>query len=130
MALTPSCSSRWKAARPGAAIRSSACPAGARYAINGHTLRCSDFGRELSVEELDDPLARIEEIRSQYRVPDLDELPVFSGGLVGYFGYETVELLEPRLAGRTSATRSAAMTSCCCSPKKWRCSMPWKGACG
>jgi len=73
-------------------------PCRRRYAISGHTLRCSDFGRELSVEELDDPLARIEEIRKQYRVPDLDELPVFSGGLVGYFGYETVELLEPRLA--------------------------------
>jgi anthranilate synthase component 1 len=74
-------------------------PCRRRYTVNGHTVSCRDFGRELWTEEAEDPLARIDELRKAYRVPDLDELPVFSGGLVGYFGYETVELLEPRLAG-------------------------------
>jgi anthranilate synthase component 1 len=74
-------------------------PCRRRYAINGRSLTCSDYGRVLSEEQDIDPLERIEEIRATYRVPDLPELPVFSGGLVGYFGYETVELLEPRLAG-------------------------------
>jgi anthranilate synthase component 1 len=30
-------------------------------------------------------------------VPDLDDLPRFNGGLVGYFGYDTVRYVEPRL---------------------------------
>ncbi|KAA9130824.1 anthranilate synthase component I [Marinihelvus fidelis] len=73
-------------------------PCRRRYTINGHRLACFDYGREVSAEELDDPLTAVEAIRAEYRVPDLDELPVFTGGLVGYFGYETVELIEPRLA--------------------------------
>jgi anthranilate synthase component 1 len=30
-------------------------------------------------------------------VPDIEELPRFNGGLVGYFGYETIAYIEPRL---------------------------------
>lgn len=72
-------------------------PCRRRYTINGHRLACFDYGREVSAEELEDPLTAIEAIRADYRVPDLEDLPVFTGGLVGYFGYETVELIEPRL---------------------------------
>ena len=46
----------------------------------------------------DDPLAFVEAFRKRYRVPDLPGLPRFSGGLVGYFGYDTVRYVEPRLA--------------------------------
>ncbi len=74
-------------------------PARKRFTINGHKLETFELGRKVSEETLDDPLGRIESIRTRYQVPELDELPVFSGGLVGYFGYETVELAEPRLAG-------------------------------
>ena len=45
-----------------------------------------------------DPLAFVEAFRNRYRVPDLPDLPRFSGGLVGYFGYDTVRYVEPRLA--------------------------------
>ena len=31
--------------------------------------------------------------------PDLDALPAFNGGLVGYFGYDTVRYVEKKLAG-------------------------------
>ena len=31
-------------------------------------------------------------------MPDLPDLPRFTGGLVGYFGYDTVRFVEPRLA--------------------------------
>ena len=44
-----------------------------------------------------DPLRWIDEFREAYRVPDLDELPRFSGGLVGYFGYDAVRYIEARL---------------------------------
>lgn len=45
----------------------------------------------------DDPLAFIEEFQARFRVPELDGLPRFTGGLVGYFGYDTVRYIEPRL---------------------------------
>jgi anthranilate synthase component 1 len=44
-----------------------------------------------------DPLGWIEEFREDYRVPDLEDLPRFSGGLVGYFGYDAVRYIEARL---------------------------------
>lgn len=48
-----------------------------------------------------DPLAWIQEFQSRFTVPEWPGpgLPRFSGGLVGYFGFETVQLIEPRLAG-------------------------------
>jgi len=73
-------------------------PCKRRYTVNGHRLACFDYGRLVSEEETSDPLARLDELRAEYRAPRVAELPVFSGGLVGYFGYETVELLEERLA--------------------------------
>ncbi|HCE38887.1 MAG TPA: anthranilate synthase component I, partial [Alcanivorax sp.] len=45
----------------------------------------------------DDPIAWIEEYRQRYRTPDVPGLPRFNGGLVGYFGYDSVRYFEPRL---------------------------------
>ena len=45
----------------------------------------------------DDPLGEIEKLRQRYRVPVMQDLPRFSGGLVGYFGYDSVACIEPRL---------------------------------
>jgi anthranilate synthase component I len=45
-----------------------------------------------------DPLAFVEQFQRRYRVAKIDGLPVFSGGLVGYFGYDTVRYVEHRLA--------------------------------
>jgi len=46
----------------------------------------------------DDPLAEVERFRNLFSMPDLPDLPRFTGGLVGYFGYDTVRYVEPRLA--------------------------------
>ncbi len=46
----------------------------------------------------DDPLAWIAEYRSRYRMPEVEGLPRFTGGLVGYFAYDAVRYIEPRLA--------------------------------
>ncbi len=48
--------------------------------------------------EVADPLVWIEEFKAQYKVPSIESLPNFSGGLVGYFGYETIQYIEPKLA--------------------------------
>ena len=45
-----------------------------------------------------DPLTWITEFQQQYNVPDIEDLPRFNGGLVGYFGYETIRYIEKKLA--------------------------------
>ena len=49
--------------------------------------------------EVADPLAEVEAYQARYRAATLPELPVFHGGLVGYFAYDAVRYVEPRLAG-------------------------------
>jgi len=52
-----------------------------------------------------DPLSWIEEYQKQYHIPEhltkASNLPRFTGGLVGYFGYETIAYIEPRLKNTT-----------------------------
>ena len=64
------------------------------------------FGDQLVVEQNNqiiesktttDPLSDIEAFQSRYQIPELSELPRFTGGLVGYFGYDTVRYVEERL---------------------------------
>ena len=50
-------------------------------------------------EEVEDPLAWVQTFLQQHKVPDIPELPRFTGGMVGYFGYETIQYIEPRLKG-------------------------------
>ena len=79
-----------------------------RYSIIG--LPCETivkiFGYQISVEKNGEiieslthekPLVWIEEFKSRYKVPDIKDLPRFNGGLVGYFGYETIAYIEPKL---------------------------------
>ncbi len=44
-----------------------------------------------------DPLEDVRQFHQQFRVPEMEELPKFTGGLVGYFGYDTVRYIEPTL---------------------------------
>ncbi|MCK5716157.1 MAG: anthranilate synthase component I [Thiomargarita sp.] len=44
------------------------------------------------------PLVWIADFLETFQVPKLSDLPRFTGGLVGYFGYETVHYIEPHLA--------------------------------
>ena len=48
--------------------------------------------------EVEDPLRWISEFQQQFKVPDIEGLPRFNGGLVGYFGYETIRYIEKKLA--------------------------------
>ena len=48
-------------------------------------------------QPVSDPIAFIEQYRQQYRAPEIDGLPRFNGGLVGYFGYDSVRFFEPKL---------------------------------
>ncbi len=55
-------------------------------------------GEELLEETVvRDPLTWIKQFAGRFRTPVEADLPRFSGGLVGYFGYETIGYIEPRL---------------------------------
>ena len=65
--------------------------------ITGQEIEVKHCGEVIEQTTSEDPLNWIEEFKAQYKVPDLDNLPRFNGGLVGYFGYDTVRYVEPRL---------------------------------
>ena len=44
-----------------------------------------------------DPLQWIESFQHRYQVPEIAGLPRFCGGLVGYFGYDSVRYIEEKL---------------------------------
>jgi anthranilate synthase component 1 len=67
--------------------------------ISGNDLTLLRQGEVVESLKSADPLAWIEAFQGRYRAPDLPGLPRFTGGLVGYFGYETVRYIEPRLSG-------------------------------
>ena len=45
-----------------------------------------------------DPLAAVEKFAAQFKVAQRPGLPRFAGGLAGYFGYDTVRVIEKKLA--------------------------------
>ncbi|MGZ8947815.1 MAG: anthranilate synthase component I, partial [Methylococcaceae bacterium] len=65
--------------------------------INGKQIRLEKNGELQETVTHDNPLEWIEQFMQGYKVPDIAELPRFNGGLVGYFGYETIGYIEPRL---------------------------------
>ncbi|OUR63620.1 anthranilate synthase component I [Methylophaga sp. 42_25_T18] len=65
--------------------------------ITGHDVEVRHQGELIESDSSEDPLAWVEAFKQRYRVPDLEGLPKFNGGLVGYFGYDTVRYVEPRL---------------------------------
>ena len=73
-------------------------PARRTWSVHGHTLTTREFGEVVETRELDDPLAEVERLRATFSVPRIEGLPGFSGGLVGWFGFECIGYIEPRLA--------------------------------
>ena len=80
-----------------------------RYSMIGLPCRTviKVMGKQIEIEtdgvveeslKVDDPLAWIENFQAQYKVAEVDALPRFNGGLVGYFGYDTIRYIEPRLS--------------------------------
>ncbi len=79
-----------------------------RYSIIGLACRTiiRVYGNEIHVhrndsptvvEHASNPLEWIEAFQKEYRAVNIPHLPRFTGGLVGYFGYDTVRYIEPRL---------------------------------
>ena len=73
-------------------------PSRTRLRVDGQRIRVITDERVVEDLEVDDPLAFVEQFKDRYQVPTLPGLPRFNGGLVGYFGYDSVRYVEQRLA--------------------------------
>jgi anthranilate synthase component 1 len=65
--------------------------------IFGHEIQLLQNGELQETLINDNPLEWIEAYRLTFNIPDIEGTPRFSGGLVGYFGYETIRYIEPKL---------------------------------
>jgi len=72
-------------------------PAKKIITVNGNQITITEKNVILEKYNIDDPLAEIERIQETYKVAEIDGMPRFNGGLVGYFGYETIRYIESRL---------------------------------
>ena len=66
--------------------------------VFGNSITIEEEGHVIEQVESSDPLNFIETYQARFKVPELDELPRFNGGLVGYFAYDTIRYIEPKLA--------------------------------
>lgn len=74
-------------------------PARRTVAFHGKVMEVREDGQVVETREVADPFAEVEALRASYAVPKLEGLPGFTGGLVGWFGFECIGYIEPRLAG-------------------------------
>ena len=66
--------------------------------VSGYEISEYEDDHLLNQQTVDDPLQWIDDYQSRFKVYEDEELPRFTGGLVGYFGYETIGYIEKRLA--------------------------------
>lgn len=64
--------------------------------IRGNTAKIRT-GSHTEMVEVSEPIAFLKEHMAQYRAPVLPAAPNFTGGLIGYFGYDTVRYVEKKL---------------------------------
>jgi len=72
-------------------------PARTILTVHGNEITVTDDGSVVEQASAADPLEWIEQFQARYRVPEVAGLPKFTGGLVGYFGYDTIRYIEPKL---------------------------------
>ena len=73
-------------------------PARTIIKVTGSLVEVISDGEITESIQTDDPLTFVEEFQKRFAVENIEGLPRFFGGLVGYFGYDTVRYVEPRLA--------------------------------
>ncbi|MEQ1663721.1 MAG: anthranilate synthase component I [Thiobacillus sp.] len=73
-------------------------PARTVIRVRNHVLTVETDGQVVEEHNLDDPLAFIADFQARFKAAPVAGLPRFTGGLAGYFGYETIRYIEKRLA--------------------------------
>jgi anthranilate synthase component 1 len=72
-------------------------PADIRITVRGNKVTLTHANSE-TTHDVENPLDFIREYQTRFKVAQLENLPRFCGGLAGYFGYETIRYIEPRLS--------------------------------
>ncbi|WP_163832401.1 anthranilate synthase component I [Spartinivicinus ruber] len=76
-------------------------PAKEQILVNGFEVKRFVNGQVVETRQEPHPLDYIANYQAQFKVPILPGLPRFFGGLVGYFAYDTVRYIEPKLQQST-----------------------------
>jgi anthranilate synthase component I len=70
------------------------------FSCNAGILTIQQLDGSVIQQECSDPFQYIRDFQKQFKVPtqnELPDLPSFTGGLVGYLGYDAVRYIEPKL---------------------------------
>ena len=67
------------------------------FGRSGNAAESSTENSTEEVRQVAHPGDAIREIVSQYKSPVMDNMPTFTGGLVGYFSYDYIKYSEPKL---------------------------------
>jgi anthranilate synthase component 1 len=65
--------------------------------VSANDVRVEHEGAVIEQHNMDDPFVFVEAYKNRFKVAELAAVPKFSGGLVGYFSYDTVRYVEPSL---------------------------------
>ena len=66
-----------------------------QYADGMMTVKRDDC---IDIDSVSDPFGYLRKLMAEYKMPTVAEIPAlpsFSGGLIGYFGYDMVRIIEP-----------------------------------
>lgn len=73
-------------------------PCQERLEVWGNTVKHLHGEQILSSQTVENPLTFIADFQRQYKVAPVTGLPRFTGGLVGYFGHDTLRYIFPKMA--------------------------------
>lgn len=65
--------------------------------VSATDVRVEQDGAVVEQHNMADPFVFVEAFKNRFKVAELAGVPKFSGGLVGYFSYDTVRYVEPSL---------------------------------
>jgi len=80
-------------------------PARTVIRVRAHRLTVETDGQVIEEHSLPDPLSFIGEFQARFKAAPVAGLPRFTGGLAGYFGYDTIRYIEKRLAPEFNQNR-------------------------
>lgn len=66
--------------------------------IHGYNVTVQIDGEVVESFTCADPLAYVEEFQARFKYPVIENLPTYTGGLVGYFGYDTIRYVEKKIS--------------------------------
>ena len=71
-------------------------PAKKIISLSGNVIEIVEDGKVTDSIESNDPLKFIEDYQKKVTIEEVEGLPKFNGGLVGYFGYDCVRYIEKK----------------------------------